>query len=75
MGFFSPQLSRTALVYRRIKRPPGVDDHHQRIAELERETRRLWAKLEQTEAVIEIQKKASMLLGIPLKSPDDEGND
>ncbi len=51
------------------------DRRDKRIAELERETRRLRAKLEQTEAVIEIQKKASMLLGIPLKSPDDEGND
>ena len=51
------------------------DSRDQRIGELERENRRLRAKLEQTEAVIEIQKKASMLLGIPLKSPDDEGND
>lgn len=51
------------------------DSRDQRIAELERQTRRLRAKLEQTEAVIEIQKKVSMLLGIPLKSPDDEGND
>ena len=51
------------------------DSRDQRIGELERENRRLRAKLEQTETVIEIQKKASMLLGIPLKSPDDEGND
>ena len=51
------------------------DSRDKRIAELEHETRRLRAKPEQTEAVIEIQKKASMLLGIPLKSPDDEGND
>ena len=46
-----------------------------RVTELERENRRLRQKLEQAETVIDIQKKASSLLGIPLKNLDDEGHD
>ena len=41
------------------------DSRDQRIAELERQTRRLRAKLEQTEAVIEIQKKPPCSWGSP----------
>lgn len=37
---------------------------------LRRETRRLASKLRQAEVVIDIQKKASELLGIPLNSPE-----
>ena len=55
------------------KRGPK-DRRDKRIAQLERETRRLERKLEQAETVIEIQKKVSTLLGIPLKSPDEEEN-
>ena len=46
-----------------------------RIAELERETRRLQRKLAQAETIIGIQKKVATLLGIPLKSVDDEESD
>ena len=53
----------------RKARPKDARD--QRIAELERERRRLRRKLEQAETVIEIQKKVSTLLGIPLKSADE----
>ena len=45
------------------------------IKRLRRETRRLARKLRQAEVVIDIQKKASELLGIPLNSPDDDEND
>ncbi len=51
------------------------DSRDKRIAELERETRRLERKLDQAETIITIQKKVASLLGIPLKSTDDEGND
>ena len=42
---------------------------------LRRENERLARKLRQAEAVIEIQKKVSELLGIPLKSPENDEND
>ena len=50
------------------------DARDKRIAELERGTRRLERKLEQAETVIAIQKKVASLLGIPLRSLDDEEN-
>ena len=64
-GRSSPKRGRKA-------RPKDARD--QRIAELERERRRLRRKLEQTETVIEIQKKVSTLLGISLKSADEGDN-
>jgi hypothetical protein len=36
-----------------------------------RETQRLAAKLRQAETIIEVQKKLSEILGIPLPPPDD----
>jgi hypothetical protein len=47
-----------------------VDPRDRRIADLERETRRLQARLERAEGLIEIQKKVSQLLGIPLVSDE-----
>ena len=46
----------------------AVDPRDRKIAELERETRRLQARLERAEGLIEVQKKVSQLLGIPLES-------
>ncbi len=46
-----------------------------RVAELERENRQLERRLKQAETIIEIQKKTSELLGIPLSRPSNEGND
>lgn len=43
--------------------------------QLRRENARLKRELEQARLVIDIQKKASEMLGIPLRSLDDEGND
>ncbi len=51
------------------------DARDKRIVELERKNRRLETKLVQAETVIAIQKKVSSLLGIPLKSADEEEND
>ena len=41
---------------------------------LTRETQRLAAKLRQAETIIEIQKKLSEILGIPLPPPDSNGS-
>ena len=41
-----------------------------RVAELEREKARLERRLKQAETIIEVQKKVSEILGIPLKNPD-----
>jgi hypothetical protein len=46
-----------------------------RMAQLQRENVRLTAKLKQAEFILEIQKKVSEILGIPLKMLDNEGND
>ena len=59
---------------KRGRKAQPKDPRDKRIAQLEREKRRLARKLEQAETVIEIQKKVSTLLGISLKSPDDEEN-
>jgi transposase-like protein len=41
---------------------------------LDRENRRLAEKLRQAETIIEVQKKLSELLGIPLSSPESNGS-
>lgn len=46
-----------------------------RVTELERENRRLTRRLKQAETIIEVQKKVSEILGIPLNTPGSEGND
>jgi transposase len=47
-----------------------VDPRDKKIAELEREARRLQARLERAERLIELQKQVAQLLGNPL--PNDE---
>jgi len=42
---------------------------------LRRENRRLTERLRQAETIIEVQKKVSEMLGIPLASPNDEETD
>lgn len=44
-----------------------------RVAELERETRKLTRKLKRAEAIIEFQKKISEILGIPQEELPEEG--
>jgi transposase len=58
------------------KRAAKPTNHHAaRVTQLERENARLKARLRQTELIMDIQKKASEILGIPLKTLDNEGND
>jgi len=56
---------------RRGPKPKPRDERDRRIAELERETGRLRRHLERAEAVIEVQKKLSILLGVELPEPNE----
>jgi transposase len=47
-----------------------VDPRDRKITELERENRRLQTRVDRAERIIEIQKKLSEVLGIPLPDPD-----
>jgi len=53
---------------RRGPPPQRPDPRDRKITELERDNRRLQARLERAEGLIEVQKKVSQLLGIPLES-------
>ena len=57
------------------KRAATPTNHDARVSQLERENARLKARLRQAELVLDIQKKASEILGIPLKSLGNGGND
>ena len=57
---------------RRGPKPQPVDARDRKIAEFERKTRRLQARLERAEGLIEVQKKVSRLLGIPLTNDDKD---
>jgi len=63
---------------RAVKRGPKAKAKNPlsgKVAELEREKRRLEKRLARAEAIIDFQKKVHELLGIPLKSPDDDESD
>ena len=47
-----------------------VDPRDKKIAELERETRRLQSRLERAEGLIAVQKKVAQILGLPLESDE-----
>jgi len=53
---------------RRGPKAQPVDPRDRKIGELQREIVRLQARLERAEGLIEVQKKVSQLLGIPLAS-------
>lgn len=55
---------------RRGPKAKPVDPRDRKIAELEREKKRLEARLERAEGLIELQKKVAQILGNPL--PSDE---
>jgi len=57
---------------RRGRKEKAVNPLAKRLAELERDKRRLERRLKQAELLLEIQKKASQLMEIPLASRDDE---
>lgn len=50
-----------------------ADERDRKIAEQQREIARLTVRAEQAEAIIEVQKKVSQLLGIKLPDPDSTG--
>jgi transposase len=57
------------------KRGPKVappDPRDRKIAELERETRRLKSRLERAEALVDLQKKVSAIMGIALPESDEK---
>ena len=56
---------------RKSKRRDAKD---QELARLRREKQKLEERLRQAETIIEVQKKVSEILGIPLASPDDENS-
>ncbi len=58
-----------------IKRGRRGKAEDPRVKELERENARLKRRLARVETMLEIQKKASELLGIPLNPPDSEDHD
>lgn len=49
-----------------------VDERDRRIAELERQVAKLGRRAERAEALVEIQKKVSQILGIALPTEDDK---
>ena len=57
---------------RRGPKPKPVDP---RVKQLERENARLKRRLERVELMLDIQKKASEMLGIPLNRPNKDQND
>ena len=82
-GLYSSQLSRWRRarergelagrgVRRRGPEPRVVDVRERRIRELERENRRLRARAERAEALVELQKKVSELLGVELPETGGE---
>jgi len=53
-------------------RKPSPEGSYEEKRQLRRENARLRHRLEQAEAIIEIQKKVSILLGITLKQPEND---
>jgi transposase len=56
------------------KRGPKAKAVGPRVKQLERENARLRRRLEEAEAIIDVQKKLSKLLGISLNPPESDGN-
>jgi transposase-like protein len=84
-GLYSSHLSvwrrerdlggRERLSKKRGRKPAERNPLSPRLAQMERENRRLQHKLKKAELIIDIQKKVAALLGIPLNQPesgDDE---
>ena len=65
----------TGMLRERAKREGEDEVARRRIAELERENRKLQRRMQRAELILDIQKKASGLLGIELKSPENDEND
>jgi len=67
------RVARVGLAAR--KRGPKARVKDPRVQQLERENAKLRRRLQRVETMLEIQKKASELLGIPLNHPDSDEND
>jgi len=65
----------TEMLRERAKREGEDEVARRRIAELERVNRKLQRRLQRAELILDIQKKASGLLGIELKSPEETENE
>ena len=65
----------TGMLRERAKGEGEDEVARRRIAELERENRKLQRRMQRAELILDIQKKASGLLGIELKSPENDEND
>ncbi|PIV84627.1 MAG: transposase [Nitrospirae bacterium CG17_big_fil_post_rev_8_21_14_2_50_50_9] len=66
----------SALTPKKRGRKESVRDPHQAENEkLRRENERLTKRLRQAEIIIDVQKKISQILGIPLATPEEGGND
>jgi len=57
---------------KRGPKPTPPDPRDKKILELERELKRVRARADRAEALIEVQKKVSELLGIPLPEPTEK---
>ena len=57
---------------KRGPKPKQVDERDRKIADQERQIARLTKRLERAEIVIDVQKKLSVLLGIPLPDSDEK---
>ena len=60
---------------KRGRKADPAKEETRRMADLERENQRLRQRLAKAEIIIDVQKKVSSLLGIPLSQPPSEGDD
>lgn len=60
---------------RRGRKAKRKDPQAQELAKLRRENQRLALRLRQAEMIIDVPKKVSAMLGIPLASPDERENE
>ena len=66
------QAQREALApKKRGPKPKAIDERDQRIAQLERDNAKLARRAERAEALVEVQKKVSQLLGIALPTTEE----
>ena len=77
LGSWRLQCSQGLLDISATKKRIAKTTKHQaaRVSQLEHENARLKNRLRQAELIMDIQKKASEILGIPLKTLDNEGSD
>ena len=77
LGSWRLQRSQGLLDNSATKKRAAKTANHQaaRVSQLEHENARLNARLRQAELILDIQKKASEILGIPLRTLDNEGSD